>query len=191
MDTSGINFSDDHLNAAILRLSAELRLEKMTRQLQAEDEKLLWECHKAQLKYIDQLTEMNDLVSRASTSQRNSVFLDQLHKAKEKLDGKQVNLDVVHKLVHQLEGRSQDFHINTVKLAENQSFAKIDELSADILGQQTIVINDRVIKELDEFNRQADEHRSKIENLQSEICATAEDAIKVTADRIHHVITHE
>lgn len=182
----------DKLNSAILRLAAELRLDKISKQYQVENEKLLWECHKAELEYIEQLTKYRQLLEDAENKQTTALFLQQLQNAKRKLqdDGsQQVNLEVVQKLVHQLQGRSQDFHINVTRLKGDDLFAKIDAGAEAVLASQEEVFNEKIVQELNEFNSRTEELRCKINQLQSNICATSDDAIRVTADLIHDVIS--
>lgn len=182
----------DKLNSAILRLSAELRLDKISKQYQVENEKLLWECHKAELEYIEQLTKYRQLLEDAENKQTTALFLEQLQNAKRKLqdDGsQQVNLEVVQKLVHQLQGRSQDFHINVTRLKGDDLFAKMDAGAEAVLASQEEVFNETIVQELNEFNSRTEELRCTINQLQNNICATSDDAIRVTADLIHDVIS--
>lgn len=178
----------EKLNLAILRLATETRLAKVTKQHQADNEKLLWDCHKAELEYIENLEKYSQSLKAAEEIERAASFRDQLHSAKEKLDGNHINIDVVQKLVHQLEGRSQNCHIDVDKLKSERPFVRIDTGSEAVLAQQDDVFNENIVKELDEFQKQSDELRNRIDKLQSGICAASDDAMKVTSDLIHDVI---
>lgn len=114
------------LNLAVLRLASELKLDKCTRQYQGETEKLLWDCHKAELEYIEVLGDYLKLLQQADVDQRSKSFRGQLQEARCKLDGNQVHLEIVQKLVHQLEGRSQNFLINVEQLKQEKGMAKMD-----------------------------------------------------------------
>lgn len=183
-----MNPTGDKLNLAVLRLATEIRLSKVAKQHQVDNEKLLWECHKAELDYIGDLEKYSKLLTAAEQIERAAAFQEQLHKAKQKLEGNHINIDVVQKLVHQLEGRSQNCHIDVDRLKADQPFLRINAGSEAVAGTQDEVFNENIVTELDEFQRQSNELRRRIEKLQGGICTASDDAIKITSDLIHDVI---
>lgn len=178
----------EKLNLAVLRLAAELRVGKVTKQHHGDNEKLLWECHKAELDYIENLEKYSGLLRTAEKMERAAVFQVQLKNAKQKLDGNQINVDVVQKLVHQLEGRNQNCHIDVEKLKSDNPFVRINAGSEAVLASQDEVFNENIVKELDDFHSHSNELKSRIDQLQNVICAASDDAIRATSDLIHDVI---
>lgn len=94
--------SSQKLNLAVLRLASQVKIDKYSSKCQNEDDRLLWECHKAQVAHADSLDRLSELLSQLSNRQRQTWFQKQLQDAREILQGNQVNLEVVQKLVHQV-----------------------------------------------------------------------------------------
>lgn len=179
----------EKLNLAILRLAAEQRVERLQKQNTHALEKLLWEYHQAELRYIEDLEEYRKILGDAKKKELTAVFQEQLEQNREKLNGDRVKVEVVQKLVQQLEGRSHNFHINARMLKEDQSFAKIDEATEDCLRDHPALFNGAMLKELCEFARQTDELKVRVEKMQNNICQTSDGAMKSTADLIEDVLS--
>lgn len=178
----------DKINQAVLRLGSELRLERTIRQHQIENDKLLWECHKTEQEYVKSLEQFADMLRSSEKGLKASAFQEQLKDARKQLDGNQVNLEVVQKLVHQLEGRNRHFHINVDQLQNSLVFTDIATKTREMQTHPPDVATDNVCQEIDTLTKHTQDLQTQIQNLQETIDCTSKLSLETTSHLVHDAI---
>lgn len=182
--------TSENLSLAVLRLASQVRLDKSAKQYHSESEKLLWEYHKTKLEHIETRNGYCNRLKVADEVERASSFRTKLLDARSKLDRNQVRLEIVQKLVHQLEGRSQNYFINVDKLEVEKPFVRIDsDTEGARLCPQEEVIQESCISEIDSFRNQTEMLQCRFGQLQTNINQFSDDSIKTTSDLIYDVIS--
>lgn len=127
-------YDSKKLNLALLRLATEVRVDRQTQHTQGEHERLQWDLHRGQREHIEAMTRFRRVLSDAEKAQRTALLKGQLEGARSKLDSDQVNLEVVQMLVHQLDSRIEDFHIDVDELQAENVLRQLDGDAAAALG---------------------------------------------------------
>lgn len=183
--------SEKHnLSLAVLRLASVISLEKSTRKCLKENEKLLWECHKGQLEYIEKLEKLIVLLKEAGDQERTNIFKEHLNNARTQLDENEVHLGIVQELIHQLEGTNKKFHINVEQLQKGMVFAKIDE-DAEALVSQDQLCTETIVQEFEECLKSTDRLRTRIADVQNRMNENSDLVMQTTSDLIQDALTGE
>lgn len=179
----------DPVNLAVLRLAAELRLQKCSQQYQQDQDKVLAECHQAKQAYKERLAKYVDLLTRANEAEKTAQFQAQLEDSLRKLDENKVNVQVVQKLVHQLEGRSENYHINVDQLKNRGLLDHINRDAIPVLQNQDEVNNEGMVKEIATLQEQSLDLRVRVDRIQNDIIQCSDLALRTTANLVHDVIS--
>lgn len=138
----------NRLDLEVLRLAAELQLDKTNKSYGAEHDKQLWEFYRMQNEHIELLASLYSMLKSVRVSEHLNTFECELSQVRTELKRSRQNIDVMHHLIANVKG----IHLPCkpeMQLKEANAFeielatlrAAVENFKSDIASGHEIVKN--------------------------------------------------